>query len=355
MAVGAAAVVLAGVALVRVPASLSTDPREPVAELVEALEARDTERVLELVDMEPEDEETGVFGGVLRGQSSDGSTAPGLLTPGALDGGYQPPRADLGESWEVGEVPGAPEWERQPPTAHRTPVSFAVGDAEWSVSLRTIRENGGWVRDWTLDDEAGRTTVLGGISLPYDPVGPLTVAGMAFEPVEPDALAFGTGRRVDALVGEYTVRYEHPLFESRAEAVVVRSGADTELMLPVGAVRADVAEEVDAQIRSHVEDCAEEMTGLRSVGCVLGHDPGHYLPLRGDAVWRIERLPEVRLDVTEDEDGSGHPGVVVATEAPGEASVTYAILQEEERTVTVDIEVGGDVLLDDAGAPVWWP
>lgn len=342
-AAAAVCAVLLVAALVRVPASLTADPSAPVEELVTALEEHDTERLFAMVGIDVGDADS--FAGLRSAR------AHGLLGPDALTEGYEPPGVRLGESRGTPDPATGDAGRTRGPQPYSTPVTF---EDDWTVRVLTDRSDTGWIRDWELREETALPAVLGGITLPYTPAGPLVIAGVRFEPTGSDRVP-RPRNRADALVGTYTATYEHPLFELVEETFVVRSGATTELALPVGGVRTGVADAVDEQIRTHVQTCAEEATELRPSGCALHHDPGHYFPLRGEARWEVESMPEVDLEAGATTQGSHRPTAAVTTVRPGRASVTYAILDEEERTVSVDIVVGGNVELDDSGRPVWRP
>lgn len=342
-AAAAVCAVLVVVALARVPASLTADPSAPVQELVTALEEHDTERLFDMAGFDVGDAKS--FSGLRPPESS------GLLGSDVLAEGYDPPDIRLGESHGTHDPATGDVGRTRGPQPRATPVTF---DGDWTVRVWTDRSDTGWIRDWELREETVLPAVLGEITLPYTPVGPLVVADVRFEPTGSDRVP-GSRNRADALVGTYTATYEHPLFEPVSETFVVRSGATTELALPVGGVRTSVADAVDEQIRAHVETCAAEATELRPPGCVLHHDPGHYFPLRDEARWEVESMPEVVLEAVDTAHGPDQPTATVTTVHPGTASVTYAILDEEERTVSVDIVVGGNVELDDSGRPVWRP
>jgi hypothetical protein len=339
-----ACVVLAAVALVRVPASLATDPREPVEELAAALEGRDTERLLAMMDFDASEAESFSW---LRAPESSG-----LLGPDALSEGYEPPVVRLGETKETYDPETGDIGQTRGPQPQSTLMTF---DEDWTVPVWTSRADTGWVRNWELRSTTARSAVLGRISLPIrQPIGPLVIAGVRFEPID-YSRSLRPKNQADVLVGTYTVTYEHPLFDPVPETAVVRSDTTTELTFPVGPVRAGVKEEIDTQIRAHLESCAEEATVLRPVGCALHHDPGHYFPLRGDARWEVESMPEVALEATDTVHETHRPTITVTTTSPGKALVTYAVMDGEERTVTVDIVVGGNVELDDSGQPDWRP
>lgn len=333
---------VAGIAAVRVPMSLASDPRDPVEELVAALEAGEVEEVLELVEFDAR--EASDFGRVW-------TKVPYVLfNSEALSEGWEPPELTLGESNEMSRELGEEWWEADGRRLATTRVDYGH---DWERRVLSYRTDSGWIREWALDTDSAQLAIFGELALPHDPIGPLTVAGVPFE--EPAEVSLSPSEPADALIGTYTATHEHPLFEPVAETVVVRPNTSTELTYPVGPIRDEVAEAATEQVHDHIEACAEEATELRPVGCVLNHDPGHFLPLRGDAEWEIESMPEVALEPTDTVHESGMPTITVTTESPGSASVTYAVLDEDERTVSVDVEVGGNVEMNDEEEPEWHP
>lgn len=340
---GSVVALLGVVALLRVPAALATDPRDPVEELVAVLEAGDMEEVLELGGFEEYHQQD--FLNVLPAEPE------GLFSPETIAEGWELPSIEIGTTGEVGSLPGSglrEELEGRPPGARRTVLHF--GDI-WTADMLTVRQETGWIRDWELVTGYPISRLTGEVVLPHDPLGPVTIGGMTFEPTDHQR---SVGRNyADALVGVYQVTYEHPMFEPATETVAVRSDEETRLTLPVGDVRKEVAEAATEQIQGHVRTCVEESTELRPAGCIIGHDPGHYFPLRGEASWELQSMPELEFTPMEPDEHFGHPRIVVSTVSPGEASVTYSFVQEPERTESVEVEVGGFVELGVDGAPVW--
>ncbi|GAA1456187.1 hypothetical protein NE857_06785 [Nocardiopsis exhalans] len=351
-------VLLVGVAAIRVPATLATDPLVPVEELVAALEAGDAERMVELLEFNPAEWEW--FDGV--GEMVDG----GLLSSETLAEGWELPEIALGEAHEISSWHPEPERERNAPRPYAVQLRFGdravAGSGEgagkgeddgWVGAARTTREDTGWIREWELLPDS-YIAVFGRLVLPQEPSGLLTIGGTVLEP-ETAGIFTGRTNRATAVVGTYEVSYEHPLFDPAFETVTVRSDQNTQLTLPVGNIRSDVEKAVVEQIHDHIETCAEESVELRPVWCVLHHDPGHFIPLRGDVEWMVESMPEVSLAPADSVYEEGRPSITVTTETPGRASVTYALLEEEARTVTVDVEVGGSVSLGEEGDPEWRP
>ena len=348
IALGTVMVLLTAMAVWRIPAGVATDPRGPVEDLADALRRGDMETILEMVEIDAHRAEE--FSGLAP------ERPPGLLSAETIEEGWELPGIVLGEPYKVGPDPTEKDAlshavdGRRPPGVRATTMKF--GDL-WSVAVRTSQRDSGWIRDWELDSPATTPHLLGSISLPHPALGPLTIGGTTFEPRD-DRMAL-TYNSADALIGVYQVTYEHPMFEPATETVAVRPGGETTLSLEVRELKEEVTDEATEQIRRHIETCVEESTVLRPVGCVIGHDPGHYFPLRGDAVWELERMPELEFEPTASDDDNGRPRAVVTTTVPGEASVTYAYSQEPERTDTVEIVVGGYVESVEDGAPTWRP
>jgi len=332
----AAAAVLLPLAVVRTPQVLASDPAEPVEEAVAALEEGDAPTVMEAVGRKHPD----VF-----------DLAPdvegGILGAEALKEGYTPPEASLGE---VGEARTLTLDDHQRPagTARTVPVHYRLGGTEDTALAEVVRGRTGWRRPWELNP-GGQAAFYGAIELPERPIGDLTIADVTYE-TGPGILPPG---QATALIGTYDVVLHHPLFTDAPTRIDVLPGATTLLEPRPAEIAPDVAEEIADQVAERITGCAEEATDLRPTGCPLRHDPGHYFPLKGDAEWSIEELPEIELAVAEDLT-LGAP-ITVETTTPGEATVEFALSDGETRTATVEVAVAGTVDLDEGGRPRWKP
>jgi hypothetical protein len=154
---------------------------------------------------------------------------------------------------------------------------------------------------------------------------------------------------------------DDPLFTATAATPVdVPASADpratpVELQLPVR-IRPDVVDQVDAQIRVFLDQCAEQDT-LTPAGCpfrvpdiVIG---------AADVRWRVNQPPVIEI-VAADKTGPTGPPAAVRTVTPGGVTVTYTAYVSaggDRTTLTrqLPIEIGGTVDVDPAqpGRVVW--
>ncbi|MBE3002124.1 hypothetical protein IDM40_25985 [Nocardiopsis sp. HNM0947] len=333
--------VLAVASLLR--AVMAPSPEEPVEELVAAMQDRDLERVLALIEHDVHEDRKAFWG-------MDPRSAQGLFAEGALDEGYDLPDLSVGDAAEARSGIVRAEADVPPPEDRWVPVS---AEGSWSGGAFTRRETDGWVREWGLRPGEGEALALGQFRLPHTPEGPITIAGMDYEVSDnPVMRTFAPFSRETAPVGVYTVTYDHPHFETGTETLEVAPGETVILGLEVGDVREEMVDEGHQKVEEYLDEC-EEDEDLRPIGCPFGHDPGHFFPPQGGADWEILTRPEIGITTGDVEPGSHVPSIAVETTEPGTAEVTFNLRDQPEQTHSVDFEVGGTIGTNDAGETVF--
>jgi hypothetical protein len=249
-----------------------------------------------------------------------------LWDAGALVSGYEPPSRVEVISSEAGAPPGVPTTRKREYAT--VTVSYVVGRAPASEMFVVDRKSGG---EWRII--AAR---LGQLSLGEGPT---------------EFQVAGTHGTDSVLVppGAYRVTIEDDaLFEDSTSTVAVSpgivgmAGNDVPgMFLPDLTVRTEVVEEVEAQVKAVIDECASEL-GFGETSCPWKSSSGSTSFYMTDA-WDVKSYPDIEVVL-------GDAGLVeVETTKPGEASGEDSF----EGEVTVSIVPAGPVIRQSDGSVLW--
>jgi hypothetical protein len=309
----------------------TTDPVDPVEDLLALISASEGDRIADLLDVD----------------------SP-LVTDQALAQGYTPP-----EQMRTTDVTyGQADTDTHRPTKNTAAVgvSYRLGEETHTAQVRVQREPTGWVRSWELADRGDQ--IMGALALTSAHLEDALVADTAVRTAPPGS----TPTTVTALPGTYSlsVGEDDPLFEpSDLAALTVRgsgSSRQTEVTIPGTdlIVRPELLGEVEDQVEDHLQECAQATT-LTSAGCPLRVEQTIFRTTT-DVEWTLDTPPVLTITAAEDVSLHGAP-LTVQTLTPGSATAewTYAYTDDDPETATIDVNVAGSVLLDPQGDVVWQP
>ncbi|WP_017616282.1 hypothetical protein [Nocardiopsis salina] len=312
----------------------TTDPTDPVEELLDDLADGHVEAVLEHADID----------------------SP-LVLDRVLVEGYTPPH-DL-RTTKVTYGHADADTQRPNRGTASVDVEYELDGATHTAYVQVARQDTGWVRDWEVTD---LDTLIGELVVTSDHLDEVRVASAEIDTALPPSQS-RTNPAVPALPGTYTlattddeelfadeVLDEVAVFGPRASPVTIVQLSAADLT-----VREGLVDEVAEQVEDHLDECARAET-LAPPGCPLGLES---TPTRstGDVSWELLGMPEIDLVASDQPTLNGAPLEVVTT-AAGSAEVewTYAHTDDEDPdTETVEVTVGGTVTVDDDGEPAWTP
>lgn len=333
----------------------------PVQALFEALEDRDTAALLAVL---PED---GISNGIsypspLYGDSYEDPFASPIWAPGALERGYTPP-SDVSYEVEFGVPQGL---ERRENRSYATVlVTYTVAGQEYEDEFLVDREDTGWEREWSLARMFLDEVQVTGSAIPARVAGTEPFTGPILLPP-----------------GEYEVVVEdNPLVVADPGRLVVAGAevwnpnpddgtqgwnpstsniyrADTRLELEFE-LREGVAEELEAQMRASVEECAKPYQLVWET-CQWALDTDSTVAilieqgLEQRSEWEVTVWPQIETYL-----GDGQvvctrllePGRATGVELPPQDGSMVAALPGDEYVAT--ISPIGLVAVDDAGAIEW--
>lgn len=315
--------------------SVTTDPTDPVQELLDDLADGHGEALLDHAEIDSL-----------------------LVLDWALEQGYTPP-----QNLRTTEVTyGDDDTDTQRPdrgsaTVH---VEYDLDGTTHTAHVRVTREDTGWVRDWEITSLG---TLLGALVVTSDHLDEVRVAGAEIDTASPEAETHTT-TAVPALPGTYELATtdEETLFageEPLGEVTVLGPSASPTTVAELTAqdltVREGLADEVAEQVEAHLDECAQAET-LAPPGCALGVES---TPTRStdEVSWEILQMPGIDLVASDEEALHGDPlEVETATPGTAEAEWSYSYPDDEEpQKETVEITVAGTVAVDEDGEPSWTP
>lgn len=309
----------------------TTDPTDPVEDLLALIRAGDGDQIADLLDID----------------------SP-LVTDQALAQGYTPP--DQMRTTDITYGPADADTHRPSKNTAVVEVSYRIGDDDHTAHVRVQREPTGWVRSWELADRGAQ--IMGSLALTSAHLDHALVAGAVIDA----APTGGFSTPATALPGTYSLAtaQDDPLFEASELGTLaipgVGSGDRTDVTIP-GAdltVRPGLLEAVDAQVETHLQECAQAST-LTPAGCPLRVDRT-ILRTTTDVEWTLNTSPVLTITAAEDVSLQGAP-LTVRTLTPGSATAewTYAYTNNGTETATIEVTVTGSVRLDPQGDVVWQP
>ncbi|MUN62060.1 hypothetical protein GMA12_02680 [Kocuria sediminis] len=269
-------------------------------------------------------------------QDGDGGQALGLLNAGVpeanaamLDGDPLEASAEELEDLEVSTVTNDGEQ-----AVVRADYSLGGERHSSEFSLHPVDTQWGFFTVWAFDETPLPTLT---VSLPG--VSSVDINGMSV------ALPDSTGKFSAFFPGTYTASYTSELVEADPVSTTLTApGQEAEVVLEPRPTAA-LEEEVDRQLKEHLDGCAEQNT-LFPAGCPFSYEfDGR---VQGDVEWTIESYPDPRIEVGT-QGGRGWS----LEPAQGTARIEFDSLDlftgEVERLErTVPFEVAADLAVDDS-------
>jgi len=300
---------------------MQPSPKGPVKELFAAMAARDYPRMAELLR----------------------STAP-LMRPEAWREGYTPPTGATITGVSYDRLPDE-QTKRPNKSAATVHVRYKLAGQWREGGIGLDRDYDGMFRSWDITAGAA-----GYFDVIHPHIKTVRVAAASVPTIPGPRAARDAVGELRAPIGLYAIGIptDDPLFTAEPVTIEVSGG----YMAPVElrpTVKPAVAETVDRQVRTHLDECARQTT-IRPARCPMAIS-GFVFPDPTDAVWKIDKYPRIELRPAENAYLTGGP-VEVRTVEKGRATCTYT-RRDTLTTESVDFKIDGAVALNDRGEAVW--